>query len=131
MTPSEADRPPPGSGRVRVTSPRTSASPSRRVTAASEIDAQSPIGEIFIASLLRAQLRLAVIVLVAIGVLVAGLPLLFSLFPDVGSASVLGMPLPWLLLGFVVYPLLVGIGWLYVRAAERNERDFTDVVERS
>jgi hypothetical protein len=30
-----------------------------------------------------------------------------------------------------VYPVLLLLGWLYVRAAERNERDFTDVVERT
>jgi hypothetical protein len=44
--------------------------------------------------------------------------------------EVLGMPLAWGLLGFLVYPVLVAIGWWYVRAAERNERAFTDVVER-
>ena len=43
----------------------------------------------------------------------------------------LGMPLPWVLLAFVVYPFLLLLGWLYVRAAERNERDFAEVVERS
>ena len=41
------------------------------------------------------------------------------------------MPLPWLLLAFGVYPFLFLIGWFYVRAAERNERDFTDVLDRS
>ena len=41
---------------------------------------------------------------------------------------VLGVPLPWLLLGVVVYPFLVLLGWLYVRRAERNERDFADLV---
>ena len=40
------------------------------------------------------------------------------------------MPLSWVLLAFGAYPLLFGLGWLYVRAAERNERDFTDVVDR-
>ena len=44
---------------------------------------------------------------------------------------VLGMPLPWVLLAFAVYPVLLGLGWVYVRAAERNERYFTDVVEGS
>jgi hypothetical protein len=79
--------------RVRVTSPRTGAPRTRRATGTSEIDAQSDVGEIYMSSLLRAQLRLAALVLVAVGVLLA-------------------------------------LGWLYVRAAERNERDFTDVVER-
>ena len=46
------------------------------------------------------------------------------------AREVLGMPLSWVLLAFAVYPLLFLLGWLYVRAAERNERDFSDVVER-
>lgn len=82
-------------------------------------------------SLLRAQLRLASLMIGTITVLVGGLPLLFWLVPSLADVFVLGMPLPWVLLGFAVYPFLLGMGWLYVRAAERNEADFTDVVERS
>ena len=98
---------------------------------ASEIDARTRLGEIYMSSLLRAQLRLASLVIVTTGVLVAGLPLFFWLFPGLAQVRVLGMPLPWVLLGFAVYPFLLGVGWLYVRAAERNESDFADVVERS
>ncbi len=129
---------PPGDGtpegpprRVRVTSPRTGATRLRRLTAASEIDAQTRLGEIYMSSLLRAQLRLASAVLLAVAVLVAGLPLLFRLVPRLVQVQVLGMPLPWVLLGFAVYPFLVGLAWVYVRTAERNERDFADVVNRS
>ena len=118
------------SRRVRVTSPRTAATRQRRVTGASEIDAQTDLGEVYMTSLLRSQLRLALLVLAALGVLVAGLPLLFTFLPGLAEVHVLGMPLPWVLLAFVVYPFLVLLGWLYVRAAERNERDFTEVVER-
>jgi hypothetical protein len=116
--------------RVRVTSPRTGATRTRRATGTSEIDAQTDVGEIYMSSLLRSQLRLAVLVLVALGILVAGLPLVFTMFPALLGIRVLGMPLPWVLLAFAVYPVLLTLGWLYVRAAERNERDFTDVVER-
>ena len=116
--------------RVRVTSPRTGATRKRRPTVTAEIDAQTPLGEVYMSSLLRAQLRLAVLVLVSIGVLVAGLPLLFRMVPPLLRVQVLGMPLSWVLLGFGVYPFFVLVGWLYVRAAERTERDFTDVVER-
>lgn len=124
--------PDPGpSRRVRVTSPRASAGRPRRVAVTSEIDAQTRIGGIYMASLLRAQLRLAGLVTVVVGVLVAGLPLFFWLFPGLTDVHVLGMPLPWVLLGFAVYPFFVAVGWLYVRAAERNEHNFTDVVERS
>jgi len=117
--------------RVRVTSPRTGATRQQRVTGASEIDAQTNIGEIYMTSLLRSQLRLAVLVLLALVVLVAGLPVLFLIAPALLDTQVLGMPVPWVLLAFAVYPVLLGLGWVYVRAAERNERDFTDVVERS
>jgi hypothetical protein len=55
----------------------------------------------------------------------------FWLVPDLSEIEVLAVPLPWLLLAFAVYPFLLVIGWLYVRAAERNERDFTDVLNRS
>ncbi|RBY93830.1 hypothetical protein DQ244_00095 [Blastococcus sp. TBT05-19] len=117
--------------RVRVTSPRTVATRAQRVPAAREIDAQTMLGEVYMSSLLRSQLRLALLALAAVGVLVGGIPLVFWLFPDLTSVEVLAVPLPWLLLAFAVYPFLFGIGWLYVRAAERNERDFADVLERS
>ena len=45
--------------------------------------------------------------------------------------DVAGVPLPWVLLGVVVHPALIGGGLLYVRQAERNEHDFAEVVERS
>lgn len=117
--------------RVRVTSPRTSAGRRRRVAVTSEIDAQTRIGELYMSALLRAQLRLAARVILALVVLVGGIPVVFGLFPSLGEVRVLGVPLAWLLLGIGVYPLLLLLGWLYVRSAERNEKDFTDLVERS
>jgi hypothetical protein len=117
--------------RVRVTSPRTTAGRSRHVNVSSEIDAQTRLGEIYMSSLLRAQLRLAAIVIVAVLALVASVPLAYWLFPGLDDVRVLGMPLAWVFLGFAVYPLLVLLGWLYVRSAERNESSFTDMVERS
>jgi hypothetical protein len=126
MTP-EGGSPP---RRVRVTSPRTTAGRPRRVSVSSEIDAQTRLGELYMNTLLRAQLRLALLVLGALLILVGGLPLSYWLFPDLNDVEVLGMPLAWAILGFAVYPLLVGLGWVYVRSAERNERDFADMVER-
>jgi len=115
--------------RVRVTSPRAGTGRRRQPpTAAHEIDAQSEVGEIYLRSLLRAQLRLAMLVLGALLVLVGGLPLAFLARDWIGT-EVLGMPLAWGVLGFGVYPVFVLLGWWYVRAAERNERAFTDVVE--
>jgi hypothetical protein len=116
--------------RVRITSPRTVAARSRaRRSNASEIDALTRLGEVYVQSLMRAQLRLAAYVVIALAVTLGGLPLVFSLLP-VGRVHLLGVPLPWLLLGVAVYPWLLVLGWWYVRRAERNEAAFEDLVER-
>jgi hypothetical protein len=115
--------------RVRVTSERSGAV-RRRVAGTSEIDAQTQLGEIYMTSLLRAQLRLAGLVVVTLAVLVGGLPIFFRVLPGLAAKEVFGMPLSWVLLALAVYPLLFTLGWLYVRGAERNEQHFTDMVER-
>jgi hypothetical protein len=117
--------------RVRVTSPRVGAS--RRLPyrpATREIDEQTGLGEVYMRSLLRSQLRLALSVLAATGVLLGGLPLLFALVPSVAEARVLGAPLPWLLLAVLAYPMLWLAARYYVRQAERNEAEFADVLKR-
>lgn len=125
---SPSERPP----RVRVTSPLVGAArrSSTRRPATREIDEQTGIGEVYMRSLLRIQLRLALTVLGATAVLLGGLPLLFAAAPTIADTRVLGVPLRWLLLGVLVYPLL----WLacrsYVRQAERNEAEFTELLER-
>ena len=43
--------------------------------------------------------------------------------------TVAGVPLPWLILGVGVYPVLVLLGWRYVRRAERTERAFARLVQ--
>ena len=59
-----------------------------------------------------------------------GRPAPAALPPRPGSdLHVLGLPLGWLLLGVLVYPLLVLLGWVYVRRAERNERHFADLMD--
>jgi putative solute:sodium symporter small subunit len=118
--------------RVRVTSPWTERPRLRpRRTATTEIDAQSEVGQIYVGTLLRAQLRLAVNILVVLALTVGVLPLVFTLVPGLTSHHVLGMPLSWGILAFGCYPVLVFLAWRYVRLAERNERAFARVVERS
>jgi hypothetical protein len=118
--------------RVAVTSPRTHAvrRPAGRQTLRA-LDEQDVVGDLFVRSLVRAQLALALRVAAVFGVLLGGLPVLFSLLPATRRVELLGLPLPWLLLGVLVYPTLLAGGALYVRLAERNERDFVDLVERS
>lgn len=105
----------------------TASAPPR--TATREIDEQTGIGEIYMRSLLRAQLRLGISVVTVLTLVLGSLPLVFALVPRLGAARLLGVPLPWLLVGMSVYPLLFGLARWHVRAAERAERDFTALVE--
>jgi hypothetical protein len=116
--------------RVRVTHPRTAARRPRPSTVAAEIDADTQLGEVYMRSLMRSQLRLALATTAWLVLTVGSLPILFTVFPSMRSTQWLGIPLPWLLLGGLVYPYLVLLAWVYVRRAERNEQRFGELVDR-
>ncbi|MCI4063298.1 DUF485 domain-containing protein [Micromonospora sp. R77] len=138
----EQDRPGRPAGAVPVPVPRPPQPRTRIVLAEvsrrdrpadrtrTELTQQTRVGEALVQGLVRAQLalalRLSLVVLIALG----GLPWLFAIAPSVGRVTVLGVNLPWLLLGVLSFPFLIVVGWAYVRWAERNEQDFTDLVER-
>lgn len=115
-------RPPP---RVRVTGPDRRARPSTRI---GDIDEDTPLGGVYLGSLLRVQLGLAARILAVLAVTVGSWPLVFHLAPGLADVRVAHVPLAWLVLGGLVYPWLVFLGWRYVRAAERNERDFAELM---
>jgi hypothetical protein len=91
---------------------------------------QTPVGEALVRGLVRAQLALALRLSLVVVTGLGALPLLFAVAPAVGRFKVLGVHLPWLLLGVLSFPFLLGVGWTYVRFAERNEQDFTALVRR-
>jgi hypothetical protein len=95
-----------------------------------ELAEQTRVGEALVRGLVRAQLALALRLSVVVGIGLGALPLLFAVAPETGRATVLGVNLPWLLLGVGAFPFLVVVGWAYVRLAERNEQDFVDLVRR-
>ncbi|SEC19774.1 hypothetical protein SAMN04489844_1860 [Nocardioides exalbidus] len=120
-----SDQPPP---RVRVTGPPRRRADVVRHPGAREIDAETALGEVFMRSLLREQLVLALRVLAALALTVGLVPLVFHLDPSLGDVEVGPVPLAWLVLGVLTYPWLIVLGWVYVRQAEANERDFADLV---
>ncbi len=67
-----------------------------------ELAEQTRVGDALVRGLVRAQLALAVRLALVVGI---GL-------------------------GVLAYPFLAGAGWAYVHLAERNEADFTAVVQR-
>ena len=104
--------------RERVTAPE--ATTSRAEAREGPID----IGTVYVRSLVRSQLRLAVACAAGFAVLLVGFGASFVLVPDLGSLLVLGVPVSWLMLGFGGYPLVIGIAVIYVRAARRNEAGY-------
>ena len=115
--------------RVRVTSPLGSAARHVSRSVRQEIDESTGVGEVYMRSLIRSQFRAALTVVSTLILSLGVLPLAFITIDASTTTSLWGVPLPWIILGFAVYPCIVLIGWLYVRQAERAERDFIDLVE--
>ena len=117
------------SRRVRVTHPRTDAA--RRAPARSfsrEIEEQTRVGEVYTLALVRTQRRLAVAVCATVGLILGGTALLGAWWPAFARLHVVGIPLPWLVLGLGVYPVLFVLGRFAVRQSERNEQAFIELV---
>lgn len=101
----------------------------RMVRTRVELQEQTEVGDALVRGLVRAQLGLAL----RLGALVLGamavMALLNSAFPAFSATTVFGFRPNWLILGVLVYPMMYGIGRLYIRLAEQGERDFMRVVD--
>jgi hypothetical protein len=110
--------PDPLPGRTRVT-----AAGGRRGTGASAATFAVPRdveGE-YVRSLIRAQLRLGIACALGFGLVLVAIPVAIALFPSLDVVAPGGVPVSWLLLGFGVYPIVIAVAALFVRAAARNE----------
>ncbi|KAA1034610.1 hypothetical protein FVA95_03800 [Pseudonocardia sp. EV170527-09] len=70
----------------------------------------------------RVQLRRAVVTLACAAVLLFGLPVLLRVAPDLARWRVGGLPLGWIAVAWLPYPLLGLLAWWHLRRAERAER---------
>ncbi|WP_330172516.1 hypothetical protein OG875_02280 [Streptomyces sp. NBC_01498] len=86
-----------------------------------EIDEQTALGDAYVRSLMRGQLRAGLTAFALLATVVATLPLAFAALRD--------PTVVWVVLGVAAYPLLTLLAWWYVRRAERNERDFARLVK--
>ena len=107
--------------RVAVTSPQTRIAlagrhgpPARapRLTAA-ELERAEQIR--------RRQLRRAVTALLAGAAFLVGVPLLLALVPALDDVRLLGVPLSWLAVAVLPWPVLAGLAWWQLRRAEDAE----------
>ena len=101
----------------------------RVVRTLAELEDQTGVGEVLVKQLVGAQVKLS-LRLMGLTVLVLGaIPVVFLFMPSLGTTTILGLRLPWLLLGLAIYPFFVAVAWSYNRGAERNEQDFAEMVE--
>ncbi|WP_232788683.1 MULTISPECIES: hypothetical protein [Streptomyces] len=95
--------------------------PLPRYRAQAEIEEQTALGDAYVRSLMRGQLRAGLTAFAVLALVVGTLPLAFAALRDATAV--------WVVLGFAAYPLLTLLAWWYVRRAERNERDFARLVK--
>lgn len=93
-----------------------------------EVAEQTTYGEIVLEDLVRRQRALSLSVAAVFLLLLFGLPLFNVLFPELGALPVFGLPLSWLLLAVLIYPLLWLLAWYYVTTSRKYEDEFTDLV---
>lgn len=124
-------QPPRPTQRVRVTASRRGAPTARRRPAASALAEQTGLGELYLQGLLRAQLRLTAAVAAMIAVVLLGIPLAFALVPASRELHVGPFPLPWVVLGVLIYPAIVAAAAFYSHRTEQTERRFAQFVSEA
>ena len=125
---SDAPTPP---ARVRVTAPRNAGAATSARTLGSN-GADDPAGDIaavYVRSLIRSQLRLAITVAVGFAVATLLFVLAIAFVPGLDDTYLAGVPVSWVLLGAGIYPLVITVGALYLRAAGRNEARYRSLTE--
>jgi hypothetical protein len=110
--------------RVRVTAPRSAARPAAESGEAAE---ESAVGQVFVRSLIRSQLRLALVVAGGFLLILGAFPLMLAAVPGLAESRIAGIPFDWLLLGAGIYPVTGLSAWLYIRSAARNEARYRDL----
>ncbi len=93
-----------------------------------EVAEQTTYGEVVLGDLIRRQLTLGLSVASAFLLLLFGLPIFNLLFPELAALPVFGLPLSWLLLAVLIYPLLWVLAYYYVTTAQKFEDEFTELV---
>lgn len=112
--------------RVRVTAPRTAVQPAKE---SREAALDSEVGQLFVRSLIRSQLRLALVVAGGFLLILGAFPLLVAAAPGLAEMRFAGIPFSWLLLGAGIYPVTGLSAWLFIRSAARNEARYRDLAE--
>ena len=100
-----------------------------RRTPRDELAEATAHGGLYLRRLIRAQISLSAVALVAFGGIVGALPLALLLLPGLQNVLVLGIPLPIVIIAWPPFLLFIAIAAIYARRAAALEESFRDLVE--
>ena len=100
-----------------------------RRTPRDELAEATAHGGLYLRRLIRSQLSLSTVALIAFGGIVGALPLALLLVPGMQDVFVLGVPLSIVIIAWPPFPLFITIALIYERRAEALEASFRDLVE--
>ncbi|HUZ85167.1 MAG TPA: hypothetical protein VMU66_10760 [Gaiellales bacterium] len=100
--------------------------PSR--TPSDELADATAHGGVYLRRLIRSQLNLSLVALVAFGGLLGSLPLVLLLIPEFQTTTLAGIPVADLMVAIPPFPLFVVIAWLYRRRADALDDAFRSLV---
>jgi uncharacterized membrane protein len=87
--------------------------------------------DLYVRSLIRSQLRVALVTAASFAILLVATTAALTLVPEVRAATVGGIPIVWIVLGAAVYPVVLLVAVLFVRAADRNESRYRSLAEET
>jgi uncharacterized membrane protein (DUF485 family) len=86
-----------------------------------DLDEESPVNDVALRSLMRAQLRLSLTHIAALAVVLIAVPLLLANIDWFATTRTVGVPVVWLILGVGMFPALILVARSYVRRVEALE----------
>jgi hypothetical protein len=86
-------------------------------------------GGLYLRRLMRAQLGLSLLTVLAFGGFMGSLPLALYLLPGLQDVELFGVPLPLVIVVVPLFPVFIAFGLVYARRASALEAEFRDLVE--
>ncbi|MHB0975836.1 MAG: DUF485 domain-containing protein [Candidatus Aquicultorales bacterium] len=83
----------------------------------------------FLSMLMRRQLTLSMSLASVFVAIILGVPILNLYLPDVMNAPFLGFSFSWFFLGFMVFPVLCVLAWVFVKQSNAFEDEAVMLAE--
>lgn len=85
----------------------------------------------FLRMLMRRQFKLSAGIASVFILIIAAVPLMNRFLPDVMNAEIMGFTFTWLFLGFLIFPILIALAFVFVRRSNAFEDEAIGMVDLS